>query len=120
MARFFGPTIRVVGESAHNISVYPRPLSLIRERGFADSTTSSILGTMSIPGSVRLSLSLAVLHWRREREERSEGVGPWSGPTTPAVISNHPAYHIGWRSTIRFDLYLTVAGRFVPYGRKRP
>src|SRR5258706_1421170 len=48
MARFFGPTIRVVGESAHNISVYPRPLSLIRERGFADSTTSSILGTRGL------------------------------------------------------------------------
>src|SRR5258706_11517211 len=34
---------------------------------------------MRIPGS--LSLSLSLLHWRREREERSEGVGPgWVQP----------------------------------------
>src|SRR5258706_11608758 len=36
---------------------------------------------MRIPGSLSLSLSLSLLHWRREREERSEGVGPgWVQP----------------------------------------
>src|SRR5258706_12741108 len=36
---------------------------------------------MRIPGSLSLSLSLCLLHWRREREERSEGVGPgWVQP----------------------------------------
>jgi hypothetical protein len=39
---------------------------------------------MRIPGSLSLSLSLSLLHWRREREERLGGVRPWSGPTTPA------------------------------------
>ena len=60
---------------------------------------------MRIPGSLSLSLSLSLLHWRREREERSEGVGPWSGPTTPAVCSNHPGYPV-------------VPVRRVPYGRR--
>ena len=44
--------------------------------------------------NLRIPGSLSLLRWRREREERSEGVGPWSGPTTPVVISNHPGYHM--------------------------
>jgi len=28
------------------------------------------------------ALSLSLLHWKREQEERSGGVGPWLGPTT--------------------------------------
>src|SRR5258706_5609098 len=36
---------------------------------------------MRIPGS----LSLSLLHWRREQEERSEGVGPgWVQPPWPS------------------------------------
>jgi len=58
---------------------------------------------MRIPGSLSLSLSLESESESEgenksggEREEREEGVGPSLGPTTPAVISNHPRYHIGW------------------------
>jgi len=33
------------------------------------------------------ALSLSLLHWKREQEERSGGVGPWLGPTTQLPFS---------------------------------
>jgi len=49
--------------------------------------------SLHIPGS----LSLSLLHWKREQEERSGGVGPWLGPTTQLpflanVFHTQPAY----------------------------
>jgi len=34
-----------------------------------------------------LSLSLSILHWKREQEERLGGVGPQSGPTTQLMVN---------------------------------
>jgi len=36
--------------------------------------------------NVYTRLSLSLLHWRRQQEERLGGVGPWLGPTTQATI----------------------------------
>jgi hypothetical protein len=67
---------------------------------------------LRIPGSLSLSLSLSLLRWRREREERSGGVRPWSGPTTPAYPIGRtrtftprsdlppPLHHIGRTRTL--------------------
>jgi len=39
------------------------------------------------------ALSLSLLHWRREQEERLGGVGPWLGPTTQAtILGQHIAF----------------------------
>ena len=47
---------------------------------------------LHIPGAHSLSHSLSLLHWKREQEERSGGVGPWSGPTTqfPFLVNMSP------------------------------
>src|SRR5258706_8579854 len=50
---------------------------------------------MRIPGSLSLSPPL-------EKRVRGEvgGSWPWLGPTTLAVISNHPGYHMGTMSDV--------------------
>src|SRR5258706_495758 len=49
----------------------------------------------------RLSLSLSLSLSPLEKRARGEvgGSWPWLGPTTPAVISNHPGYHMGTHRT---------------------
>src|SRR5258706_8476923 len=69
----------------------------------------------------RLSLSLSLspsLSPPLEKRARGEvgGSWPWLGPTTPAVISNHPGYHMGTMSDVyradgRVDVYPADACR---------
>src|SRR5258706_11608757 len=75
---------------------------------------------MRIPGSLSLSPPL-------EKRVRGEvgGSWPWLGPTTPAVISNHPGYHMGTMSDVyradgRVDVYPADACRVAwpPPGRR--
>jgi len=47
---------------------------------------------LCIPGS----LSLSLLHWKREWEERLAGVGPWSGPTTQLPSIDTMPSHWTW------------------------
>src|SRR5258706_15588583 len=49
--------------------------------------------------SLSLSLSLSPPLEKRARGEVG-GSWPWLGPTTPAVISNHPGYHMGTMSDV--------------------
>ena len=62
---------------------------------------------MRIPGSLSLSLSLSSIGEESERRGwRELALGwvqpPWlSPPTTLAVTSNHPAYHIGSTYTLQ-------------------
>jgi len=55
----------------------------------------------------RLSLSLSLLHWKREREEWSGGVGPWSGPTTQLPFSAN-----AFRTRLAYRSSFLVIGRY--------
>jgi len=54
-----------------------------------------------------LSLSLSLLHWKREQEERSGGVGPWSGPTTQLPFSAN-----AFCTRLAYKLLLLVRWRY--------
>jgi len=68
-----------------------------RETSVLDRSQGVILPKkkLCIPGALSLSLSLSLLHWKREREERSGGVGLRSGPTTqfPFSVNASPIWH---------------------------
>src|SRR5258706_3745113 len=49
--------------------------------------------------SLSLSLSLSPPLEKRARGEGGRSC-PWVGPTTPAVISKHPGYHMGTMSDV--------------------
>jgi len=73
---------------------------------------------LCIPGA--LSLSLSLLHWRRELEERSGGVGPQSGPTTqfPFSVNAPPIRHQFTDRPPSIALYLLLPTQ--PYPHNEP
>ena len=86
----------------------PETSALDRSRGGAHTKKN-----LRIPGSLSLSLSLSLLHWRREREERSGGVGPRSGPTTRLpILANVP---LSGRPTGRHSFFGLLIYKYIYY-----